>query len=121
MIEPIRDLPENVLGFRAKGTVTGADYETVIIPAVEAKLSKHPKVRLLYQLGEEFTGFDAGAMWDDAKIGLKHLGAWDRIAVVTDVDWVRAAVKVFGYMLRGHLRLFHNREFDAARKWVSES
>jgi len=120
MIEPIPDLPENVLGFRAKGTITAADYKTVIIPAVEARLSKQTKVRFLYHLGPEFAGFDAAAMWEDAKIGFKHLASWEKIAVVTDVDWIRAAMKLFGFMLPGHVRVFHNGELSAARHWLSE-
>jgi len=36
MIEIISELPENVLGVRAKGRVTAGDYEQVLIPAVEA-------------------------------------------------------------------------------------
>lgn len=120
MIEQIPDLPDNVLGFRAMDTVTGADYETVIIPAVEAMLSKYPKVRLLYHLGEDFSGFEMAALWEDTKIGLKHLPSWDRVAVVTDVDWIRAAMKVFGFLLHGRLRLFHNSEFNVAREWLSE-
>jgi hypothetical protein len=35
MVEKIPDLPDNVLGFTAKGTVTASDYESVIIPAVD--------------------------------------------------------------------------------------
>ncbi len=33
MIDTIPDLPDNVLGFSAKGTVTAQDYESAIIPA----------------------------------------------------------------------------------------
>ena len=40
MIELIPDLPENVLGFSAKGEVTVEDYETVLIPAVEARIKR---------------------------------------------------------------------------------
>ena len=36
MIELMQDVPENVVAMTAKGKVTGADYENVIIPAVEA-------------------------------------------------------------------------------------
>ena len=79
MIEHISDLPANVLGFSAKGTVTANDYESIIIPAVEALFAQRDKVRLLYHLGEEFSGFEAAAMWDDAKIGLKHIFGWERI------------------------------------------
>jgi hypothetical protein len=120
MIEQIPDLPNNVLGLSAKGTVTGTDYETVLIPVVEAMLSKHPKVRLLYHFGEDFSGFETAALWEDMKIGLKHLTSWDRIAVVTDVDWIRATMKVFGFLLHGHVRVFYNSELTAAREWLSE-
>jgi hypothetical protein len=118
MIEPIPGLPNNVLGFTAKGAVTAADYETVIIPAVEAKLSKHPKVRLLYHLGGEFSQFEAAAMWEDMKVGLQHLTSWEKIAVVTDVEWIRVAMKAFGFLLPGRIRLFRNSEMDLAREWV---
>ena len=91
MLERIQGLPENVLGFEAKGEVTGSDYESLLIPAVEELLARQKSIRFLYHLGEEFTGFDAKAMWDDARVGLQHLTAWERVAVVSDVGWLRAA------------------------------
>jgi hypothetical protein len=120
MLEKISDLPENVLGFSAKGTVTADDYETVIIPAVEAMLSREGKVRFLYHLGEDFSGFEAAAMWDDTKLGLKHFSGWERVALVSDVEWVRWAVKVFGLAMPGHVRVFQNRDLAEAQRWVSE-
>jgi hypothetical protein len=120
MIEKIADLPENVLGFKAKGTVTASDYASVIIPAVEALFSRQRKVRFLYHLGEEFAGFEAAAMWDDTQLGLKHLTGWERIAIVSDVEWIRGAVRVFGLAIPGHVRVFHNRELAEAMHWISE-
>jgi len=119
MVEKIPDLPDNVLGFTAKGKVTANDYESVIIPAVEALFSRRGKVRFLYYLGEDFTGFEAAAMWDDMKLGLKHLAGWERVALVSDVEWIRAAVKVFGLAIPGEVRAFPNREFAEATRWVS--
>jgi len=120
MIEKIPDLPDNVLGFTAKGTVTGMDYESIIIPAAEELFSRREKVRFLYHLGEDFTGFEAAAMWDDTKLGMKHLQGWERMAIVSDIEWVRAAVKVFGLVIPGHVRVFHNNELDEAKRWISE-
>jgi hypothetical protein len=120
MIEQILDLPDNVLGFTAKGTVTANDYESVIIPAVEELFSRQSKVRFLYHLGEDFTGFEAAAMWDDTKLGLKHLTGWERMAVVSDVEWIRAAIKIFGLAMPGHVRVFHNSELAEAKRWISE-
>ncbi len=120
MIEKISDLPDNVLGFTAKGTVTANDYESVIIPAVEGLFSRQGKVRFLYHLGEDLTGFDAAAMWDDTKLGLKHLSGWERMAIVSDIEWVRAAIKIFGFIIPGHFRVFHNNELAEAKQWISE-
>ena len=120
MVEKIANLPDNVLGFTAKGTVTANDYESVIIPAVEALFSQQRKVRFLYCLGEDFSGFEAAAVWDDTKLGLKHLAGWERMAVVSDVEWIRAAVKVFGLAIPGQVRVFHNRDLAEATRWVTE-
>jgi len=120
MVERIANVPDNVLGFAAKGKVTAADYESVIIPAVEKLFACQKKVRFLYHLGEDFTGFETAAMWDDAKLGLKHLGGWERMAVVSDVEWIRAAIKVFALAIPGHVRVFDNSELDDAMRWVAE-
>jgi hypothetical protein len=120
MIEIIQDLPDNTLGFVAKGTVTAKDYETVIIPAVEATFERQGKVRLLYHLGPDFSGFEAEAMWDDAKIGLKHISGWERVAVVSDIEWIRAGMNVFRLVIPGRIRVFHNSELAEAAQWVTE-
>ena len=120
MIKQMTDMPENVLAFTASGTVTAKDYETVLTPAVEAVWARKEKVRFLYFLGADFDGFEAGAMWDDAKLGLKHYSGWERIAVVTDAGWIRTSIKVFSFAIPGHVRVFHNRELDEAITWVSE-
>jgi hypothetical protein len=118
MVEQIPDLPDNVVGFTATGTVTAEDYESVIIPAVEAQFSRRSKARFLYHLGDDFSGFEAGAMWDDVKLGLRHFSGWEKIALVTDLEWVRTAVKIFGLAIPGHVRVFRNRELAQATRWI---
>jgi hypothetical protein len=120
MVERIPDVPPNVLAFRAKGKVTADDYESVIIPAVEATFARHEKVRFLYHLGAEFAGFEPAAVWDDTKLGLKHLTGWEKMAVVSDVEWIRVALRIFGLAIPGQVRVFHDRELDEARRWVTE-
>ena len=120
MIELMSDLPNNVIGFTAHGKVTGDDYENVVIPTIEARLKEHDKLRLIYNCGEEFEGFEAAAMWDDAKVGMKHLTAWEKIAVVTDVDWMRMMTKAFGFAIPAKVRVFENDDLDDARAWASK-
>ena len=87
---------------------------------MEALFSRQKKVRFLYYLGEDFSGFEAAAMWDDTKLGLKHLAGWERMALVSEVEWIRAAVKIFALAIPGHVRVFHNRELAEATRWVTE-
>jgi hypothetical protein len=118
MLELIPDLPDNVLGIRAKGKVTADDYQSVLVPAVESRLGQFRKLRLLYVLGDEFDEFTGSAAWEDAKIGMRHFTSFERIAVVTDVDWVARMVKAFGFVLPGEVRIFDNDDFDDARAWI---
>ena len=57
------------------------------------------KVRLLYHLSEDFESFSAGAAWDDAKLGLQHWTSFERMAVVTDVGWVKNSFAMLGFDL----------------------
>jgi hypothetical protein len=113
-------MPDNVIGFAVSETVTGEDYESVLIPAVEAMLLEQKTIRLLYSIGPDFSGYQMAAMWDDAKIGLRHLTAWERIAVVTDVGWIRPAVKIFGFAMPGDVRVYKNDELEDAKRWLGE-
>ena len=120
MIERIANLPDRVLGLRASGEVTADDYERVLIPALEEKLGQHRKIRLLYVIGDGFTGYTSGAAWEDAKVGMKHLTAFDRVAVVTDVNWIENMVKAFGFAIPGEVRVFDGDDLEEAQAWISE-
>jgi len=119
MIDLLPNMPEHVVGFVASGQVTADDYEKVLVPAIESTLEKHGHAGILYHLGPAFTGFSSGAMWDDMKLGMAHLKAWDRIAVVTDVDWVAGAMRVFRFVMPCPVRVFSNSEFAEATRWVA--
>jgi hypothetical protein len=118
MIEPLTGFPENVLAFACRGHVTAQDYADVLIPAVERALQEHEKIRLYYEIGPDFEGIDPSAVWADARVGMGHLGRWERIAVVTDVAWIENTMKVFSFMLPGDMRLFPVSAAAGARDWI---
>ena len=120
-LEILDGYPADVLAVRASGEVRREDYEQVLIPAVEAKVKAEGRVKLLYILGPEYAGYTAGAMWDDAKLGFLHMGDFARVAVVTDVEWIRASIKIFAPLIPCPVHVFAVGELAAAKVWIDES
>jgi len=118
MIEPLDGLPDGVIGFEAVGEVRAADYSDVLIPAVDAAAAAGG-VRLVYVLGEKFTGYSAAAGFEDLRLGVAHLHAWKRGAIVTDHHAFADLVKGFAWMIPGKLKLFALAERDAAVEWAA--
>lgn len=118
MIEVLKGFPANVVAFACKGRVTRSDYETTLIPAVRETLKQHRKVRLYYQIDADFSGIEAGAVWEDFKVGMEHLLRWERIAVVSDVDWIRHTIRAFSFVMPGEVKIFPVDETAKARTWI---
>lgn len=119
MIELIEGLGSGVVGARAVGEVSAEDYESTLIPAVDAVLAVNDKVRMLFVLGSEFEGYEADAALDDARMGLHHWRDFERIAVVTDHGSYRTAIKGFGFLMPGEVRVYPVDEIEAAKDWIS--
>jgi hypothetical protein len=120
MIELIEGLPDHVVAFTASGQVSGDDYQNVLIPAVEQKFGKYERIRLLYHLGTDFKKFTTTALWDDTKIGLHHLTGFERVAIVSDIDWINNMAKGVALVIPTELRVFKHGELDDAKAWISE-
>ncbi len=99
----------------ATGRVSKRDYDDVLIPEIEESLRHHDKLRLYYELGLQFLGLEPAAMRADFAVGVEHLSRWERIAVVTDVDWIRNAVNAFRFLMPQQVRVFMNIEATDAR------
>lgn len=118
MIEQLRDFPEGILAFACRGHVTRQEYSEVLIPTVERALQQHEKIRLYYEIGPDFEGIDPSAVWADVKVGMGHLGRWERIAVVTDVAWIENTMKVFSFVIPADMRIFPVSDAASARDWI---
>ena len=118
MIRILNGFPKNVVAVTCEGRVTRGDYDTVLAPAVAAALQEHEKVRLYYEVTPQFSGMEAGAVWEDFRIGMEHLLRWERIAVVTDIAWIRHTVNAFRFLLPAQTRVFAGSEADTARTWI---
>ena len=118
MIEMITDVPNGVVAFEAVGEVSAEDYRDVLDPAMKAALASHDKISVVYVLADRFTGYTGPAMFEDALVGTEHWRRWERVAVVTNTDWVRHTVHAFAWMLPGRIHVFSDGQRDAAFAWA---
>lgn len=119
MIEILSGFPDDVLAVEASGEISAEDYRKVLIPAALEKMKGHEAVRLFCHILPGAT-VEAGAVWEDAKIELGHWRAWGRLAVVSDIGWVRSAVAMFAPFYHHPARAFANDDLAKARDWIVE-
>ena len=117
MIKELSDLPPGVVGFEISGMVHADDYRDVVLPVVQRAYASD-EFRFVIVI-PEFHGMTGGAVWEDLKVGVEHLHAWKRIAVVTDIDWVRHGTALFGWMTPGQVKVFPLAQRDEAIAWAA--
>ena len=117
MIRELDGLPPGVIGFEAAGKLSAEDYRDVVLPALE-RAAATGEVRFVVVI-PEFHGMSGGALWQDLKVGIEHLRAWKRIALVTDIDWMRHLTTVFGLMAPGEIRQFPLAQRAEAIAWAA--
>jgi hypothetical protein len=119
MLNELTDVPAGVIGFEVEGELRPEDYKNTLLPAVE-RAAKTGEIRIVIVM-PKYEGISGGATWQDMKMGIEHWGAWKRIALVTDVEWMSHGVHWFGWMSPGELKHFPLADRDAAMKWAAGS
>ncbi|MDG6245078.1 MAG: STAS/SEC14 domain-containing protein, partial [Methanolobus sp.] len=108
------------VGVTASGVVKEEDYDKILKPLIEDKIQKHEMICMLYHLDESFEKFTRGALLEDAKIGKEYFTSFEKIAVVSNKDWVINAVEIFKFVIPASVKTFSNEELANAKVWVSE-
>ena len=123
MIEQIPDLTPGTLGFHATGKLTKSDYETMLIPPLREAVDRGDKLRVLFQLGPGWDGMEPATLLEDMQatvtLGIGHWSAWEKTAIVTDVDWVRRGMQLFSWMMPGEVRVLDLDHLEEAKSWVA--
>jgi hypothetical protein len=114
-------MPAGTIGLRASGKLSKEDYRAVLEPALTEAVESG-ELRLVFQL-TDFDGLEAGAWIEDVKTGLGALvrdhSAWRRFALVTDVEWVAKAFRLFTWMTPGEVKILGLEGLEAAKAWVA--
>ncbi|WP_296058698.1 STAS/SEC14 domain-containing protein [uncultured Amphritea sp.] len=114
-------LPEtagDIIVVQATEKLTSADYQDIFLPLLEEKVAAHGKVRCLIYLDHNFKGWEAGAIWEDTKLGIRHGSDFIRLAVVGGGNWLDWAVKLGQAFISGDAQHFTESQFLQALHWI---
>ena len=120
MLRRITDMPVGTTGFEAVGKVEDDDWEDVVEPVLRRQIADGEKIRLLYLLGPDAADVEGDAVTADAGFRARHATAFDRLAMVSDEDWLRPAMRTLSVLLPGKSRAFPVHELAAAKAWLAE-
>ena len=110
----------NTLVVKATNRLTSEDYEEIFIPQLRQLIDKFGKIRAVLYLDDSFTGWELGAAWDDAVFGIQHRHDFEKVAVVSDKDWVEWATKIGAHFIDGQIATYAPTEFQDAVAWVKQ-
>lgn len=90
-------------------------------PAVEQLVKQINEINFLFLIDTEIKDFTTGAWMEDAMLGLKNLGKWNRAAIVTDSENAISFTNGFSYIVPGEFRGYKKESSDEAMNWVSNT
>lgn len=120
MLRRMPDMPPGTVGFQAVGEVEDDDWEQSVEPVLRQEMAEGRQVRLLYLLGAEARGVERDAMSADTGFRARHASSFERVAVVSDEDWMRPALRALSFLLPGKAKGFRVRDLESAKAWLTE-
>lgn len=120
MLQRMRDMPAGTIGFEAIGDVEDDDWEETVEPVLRHEMADGRKIRLLYLLGADARDVEGDAVTADTGFRARHATSFERVAVVSDEDWMRPAVRALSALLPGKAKAFRVHDLAAAKAWLAE-
>ncbi len=115
MLELLSEKDGNILGFKARGTLSEEDFQQVMAPRLLEATRSGGKVRLLLYLEKDFEGFDLEALKEEFLNNQENL---EKIAVVGGSFMMNLQIRLGATLLRGEVQTFHRGELDEAWEWI---
>lgn len=120
MLLRIDDMPAGTVGFEAVGEVEDDDWEKVVEPLLREEIATGRDVRLLYLIGPQAREVEGDAMGADLSYRARHASSFERVAVVSDEDWMRPALRVLSVLMPGKAKAFRVHQLADAKEWLTE-
>ncbi|MEP6672558.1 MAG: STAS/SEC14 domain-containing protein [Chthoniobacter sp.] len=98
------------------GKLAHEDY-LHFVPEFERLIKQHGKLRVLFDM-TDFHGWEAGALWDDIKVDLKHFSDIERLAMIGGKEWEKQMSLFCRPFTTAEIRYFDHAKTAEAQAWL---
>jgi hypothetical protein len=103
-----------MVAFRAVGPVTPEDFYGVLVPATQRLRRSAKDLNFLLILEDSVFKSDFGSSFNGIFDSLRKVKAWNRAAIVSDVEMIKRFAKAYSVFARGRLKTFSISEIGRA-------
>jgi len=121
MVEILKDFPDYVAAYKASGAISKEEYEALVMARVDQVAARHGKINFLVCLHTDMSNYSIGAFLDYLKVSFEHFSKWQRMAIISDEQWLRKSYDIIGLLVHGEIRTYPLSGYEEAKQWVSES
>jgi L-2-hydroxyglutarate oxidase LhgO len=118
MFEKMAGSSGNVVGYKAAGTLTAADYKK-LEPEVKALVEKQGNIRMMFDMSE-FKWEKVEAWVSDFKFGSEFHNKIDKMAIVGDKSWEKWMAHLAKHFYARDAKYFKSADMDKAWAWLKE-
>lgn len=109
---------DNVIGIECDGTISLEKFEGVL-PTIDRALERFERVNLLFLI-KNIRGYGIKEFAADIKFAVTHWNSIEKVAIVSDRDWWRAATRLENLLTNWEERYFDMGELEEAWRWLEE-
>jgi hypothetical protein len=106
----------NILTIHVNGTLTKEDYGH-FVPEFDRLIKQHGKLRLLFDM-QDFHGWEASALWEDLKFGVRHFTDIEQMAMIGENKWQHGMAIFAKPFTTAKVRYFEQAQLAEALAWI---
>jgi hypothetical protein len=119
MVKLLEGFPPHVAAYEAQGKVDKDEYESIVMKRVDEVAAEYGKINFLVRLETGMENYSITALLKYLEVSFEHFKKWNRMAIVSDQQWVRVIYDTLSPLVPGKIKSYELQEYETAKQWVS--
>lgn len=118
MITEIKNISENIVAFKASGTISGEDFATTLIPAIQQHKIARKEFNYMLVLEHDLSNFTLVWWIKSLWMAVRDWSSWKRCAIISDLEGLKNFSNETCKEIPGELRIYPHQQIDEAVRWL---